>query len=84
MLSFAQFVESSSENLPVTIHKSPYEGAEGEYRYTTMFMGGISAQDFAKFVISKGGKAKIGKRGQDFYVYHTILVTKQDFARSKK
>jgi len=58
------------EDLPVVMHKSPYEGANvGEY--TEMFMGVRDAQKFAKYIISKGGKARIGKRGPDAYVYHS-------------
>lgn len=41
-------------DISVSIHKSPYEGAEGG-EYTNTFMGGLSAQRFAKFVRIKGG-----------------------------
>lgn len=72
-------------DLPVTIHKSPYEGAEvGEY--TEIFPGSpLSAQRFAKHIISKGGKARIGKRGQDYYVYHTGAgpISKRDWRMSE-
>lgn len=70
-------------DLPVTIHKSPYEGAEvGEY--TEKFMGAKSAQRFAKFILSKGGKVRLGKRGQDTYVYHKGAgpVSQTDFNKS--
>ncbi len=57
-------------DLPVVIHKSPFEGAEnGEY--TEVFVGSpLSSQRFAKYIISKGGKARIGKRGNEYFVYH--------------
>ena len=72
-------------DLPVTIHKSPYEGAEvGEY--TEMFHASPkTAQQFAKYIILKGGSARIGKRAQDMYVYHKGAgpITKRDFRMSK-
>lgn len=58
-------------DLPVTIHKSPYEGADvGEYTERIGHNDKNAAQGFAKHIISKGGKARIGKRGSDFHVYH--------------
>jgi hypothetical protein len=78
-----QGVAEGSE-LTVQQHKSPYEGAEvGEY--TTMFNASPnSAQRFAKHIISKGGKARIGKRGQDYYVYHNVLMSKEDWRKSEQ
>ncbi len=56
--------------LPVVVHASPYEGAEvGEY--TAMFPGSaLSAQNFAQYIIDRGGVARVGRRGGDHYVYH--------------
>jgi hypothetical protein len=72
-------------DLPVAVHKSPYEGAEaGEY--TEMFMGSPAwAQQFAKYIMFKGGKARLGKRGQDIYVYHKGAgpISKRDFRMAK-
>lgn len=72
-----------SADLPVTTHKDPHEGADiGEY--TETFPGSpLSAQKFAKHVISKGGKARIGKRGQTHYVYHKGAgpISKDDYVK---
>lgn len=77
---------SEESDLPVTRHKSPYEGAEvGEY--TASFPGSpISAQKFAKHIISKGGSARIGVRGQDHYVYHKGAgpISSADWRKSLK
>jgi len=77
--------KSEMQDLPVTVHKSPYEGAEvGEY--TEVFHASpLSAQRFAKHIIAKGGKARIGKRGQDHYVYHTGAgpISKRDWRMSE-
>ena len=77
---------SEESDLPVTRHKSPYEGAEvGEY--TEHFPGSpISAQKFAKHIISKGGSARIGVRGQDHYVYHKGAgpISSADWRKSLK
>lgn len=69
-------------DLPVHVHKSPYEGAEvGEYT-TTFRASPNSAQRFAKHVIAKGGKARIGKRGQDHFVYHKgVSITKEQWRK---
>jgi len=77
-------VDEGSE-LPVQQHKSPYEGSDDELRYTTMFLASPnSAQRFAKHIISKGGKARIGKRGQDYYVYHNMPMSKEDWRKSEQ
>jgi hypothetical protein len=72
------------QDLPVILHKSPYEGAEaGEY--TVIFSGSpISAQNFAKYIISLRGSARLGKRGTDFYVYHQGAgpVSKADWRKA--
>ncbi len=72
-------------DLPITIHKSPYEGAEvGEY--TEVFVSSpATAQQFAKYIISKGGKVRLGKRGQEIYVYHKGAgpIFKRDFRMAK-
>lgn len=72
-------------DLPITIHKSPYEGAEvGEY--TEVFVSSpATAQQFAKYIISKGGKVRLGKRGQEIYVYHKGAgpISKRDFRMAK-
>lgn len=85
MITFSEYLKEANTqaDLPVHIHKDPYEGAEvGEY--TTQFPGSpISAQEFAKHVISKGGKARIGKRGSDYNVYHNKLITKDQWRKSK-
>jgi hypothetical protein len=71
--------------LPVTIHTSPYEGAEvGEY--TAMFPGSpLSAQNFALHVMDRGGVARVGRRGCDYYVYHRGAgpLTVEDWRKSK-
>ena len=76
---------ASKPDLPVTIHKSPYEGAQvGEY--TEMFVSSPkTAQQFAKYIIFKGGSARLGKRGQDTYVYHKGAgpISKRDFRMAK-
>lgn len=66
--------EGVESDLPVISHKSPYEGAEaGEY--TRLFHASpLSSQKFAKKVIAAGGKARIGRRGNDYYVYHNKLI----------
>jgi len=79
-----QGVAEGSE-LPVQQHKSPYEGSDDEHRYTTMFKASPnSAQRFAKHIISNGGKARIGKRGQDYYVYHNMPMSKEDWRKSEQ
>lgn len=71
--------------LPIQHHKSPYEGSDDEHRYTTMFLASPnSAQRFAKHIISNGGKARIGKRGQDYYVYHNMPMSKEDWRKSEQ
>lgn len=77
-------IDEDSE-LPVQQHKSPYEGSDDEHRYTTMFLASPnSAQRFAKHIISNGGKARIGKRGQDYYVYHNMPMSKEDWRKSEQ
>lgn len=74
-----------NKDLPVILHKSPYEGAAvGEY--TAIFPGSpISAQNFAKYIINLRGNARIGKRGSDFYVYHSGAgpVSKSDWPKAE-
>lgn len=73
-------------DLPVIVHKSPFEGAEvGEY--TEVFSGSpLSSQQFAKYIISKGGKARIGKRGGDYFVYYKGIgpISKVEWQKTRK
>lgn len=85
MKTYKEFImESTSSDLHVVNHKSPYEGAEvGEY--TDTFQGSPkSAQLFAKHIVSKGGSARIGRRGSDYYVYHKGAgpLTKNDWRKT--
>lgn len=80
---FKDFLAEQSDlpDLPVVTHKSPYEGADIGEQTTSFLSSPGTAQKFAKHIISKGGKARIGRSGQTHFVYHNIVLSKEQFRK---
>ena len=79
-----KYIKESDDirDLPVKT-LSPYEGADVGYAHTNDFPGSPgSAQMFAKYAIQKGMKAKIGRRGNNYFVFTTKFITKQDWLKT--